>query len=81
MKPRLTRKQLGAKLRELGFPISDSKLDKMCAPSVDQGPPVDCWWGPRALYDLEASIAWAESLLRSERSSLQTPSNQEAITA
>jgi hypothetical protein len=80
VKRRYTRRELGAKLRELGYPISNSKLDKLCAPSVDQGPPVDAWFGPRCLYDLEVGVAWAEALLRSERSALQTP-HRESITA
>jgi hypothetical protein len=73
MKRRYTRTELVDKLRELGYPISKAKMDKMCAPSVNQGPPVDSWWGPRALYDLERAIAWAEGLLRSHPSALQTP--------
>ena len=71
MKQRYTRKELGAALRKLGLPISDSKLNKVCAPSVNLGPPVDVWFGRRPLYDIYQGIAWAESLLRSERSSLQ----------
>ena len=82
MKRRYTRHELAAKLRELGYPVSKSKLDKMCAPSVNQGPPVDSWWGPRPLYDLDRGVAWAEALLRPEPSALQTPqSDGEAITA
>jgi hypothetical protein len=72
VKKRCTRKQLGTKLRERGYPISDSKLNKLCAPSVGKGPPVDGWFGPRPLYDEDQGIAWAEALLRSERSALQT---------
>jgi hypothetical protein len=60
---RHSRDQLGRKLRELGYPISDSLLDKLCAPSVGQGPPVAGWWGRRPLYDLDDAIAWAESRL------------------
>jgi hypothetical protein len=81
MKRRFTRKELGAELRARGFPISDSKLNKMAAPSVNQGPPVDAWLGRRPLYELAPCIAWAESLLRSERSSLQPQSpKQDAPT-
>lgn len=79
MKRRYTRAELGAELRAHGFPISISKLNKLCAPSVNQGPPIAGWWGPRPLYELDNGIAWAESLLRCERSSLQNlPSNQDA---
>jgi hypothetical protein len=63
-KPRLTRRQLAAKLRELGYPIGDGTMAKLCAPAVGQGPPVAAWWGNRTLYDLDAGIAWAESRLR-----------------
>jgi hypothetical protein len=79
VKRRLTRKELGAALRERGYPISDSKLNKMCAPAQNLGPPVDGWWGRRPLYDLDPGVAWAEALIRSERSVLQPlPSNQDA---
>jgi hypothetical protein len=73
MKRRYTRTELVAQLRERGYPITKSKLDKMCAPSVNQGPPIDSWWGPRPLYDLDQGIAWAEALLQSKPSALQTP--------
>jgi hypothetical protein len=78
---RYTRAELGAELRARGFPISTSKLNKMCAPAVNQGPPVDSWWGRRPLYDIGAGVAWAESLLSSERSSLQPPSATTATPA
>jgi hypothetical protein len=82
VKRRYTRKELGAKLRELGLPISDSKLNKMCAPAQNLGPPVDVWFGRRPLYDIDAGILWAESLLRSGRSSLENlPSSQNAQAA
>jgi hypothetical protein len=73
MKRRYTRAELCAELRQLGFPISMAKLNKLCAPSENKGPPVDSWWGPRPLYTLDAGIAWAEALLRSHRSALQAP--------
>jgi hypothetical protein len=63
-KPRLTRKQLGEQLRKLGYPIGNSTLVKLCAPSIGQGPPACAWWGNRPLYDLEDAIAWAEARLR-----------------
>ncbi len=78
---RYTRAELGAELRARGIPISTSKLNKMCAPAINQGPPIDCWWGRRPLYDLGAAIAWAEALLRSEPSTLKNlPSNQDAAS-
>jgi hypothetical protein len=63
-KPRLTRKQLGERLRERGYPIGNSTLAKLCAPAIGQGPPACAWWGNRPLYDLEDAIAWAEARLR-----------------
>ena len=71
MKRFYTRKELGAELRARGFPISPSKLSKLCAPSVGLGPPVAAWLGPKALHELDAGIAWAESLLSPVRSALQ----------
>jgi hypothetical protein len=70
MEKRYTRKELGVELRKRGFPISDSTINKLSAPSVGQGPPVDGWFGPFALYNLATAISWAESRLRSKRSSL-----------
>jgi hypothetical protein len=72
MKRRYTRAELVDKLRERGFPVSMAKMNKLCSPSVGQGPPVDSWWGPRPLYDIDQGIAWAEALLRSYPSALQT---------
>jgi hypothetical protein len=53
-------------LRANGYPIGDGTLDKLCAPSVNQGPAVDCWLGRRPLYDPAAGLAWAEARLRGE---------------
>jgi hypothetical protein len=65
--PRLTRKQLGERLRELGYPIGNSTLAKICAPAIGQGPPVAAWWGRRPLYDEDGAVAWAEARLRPVR--------------
>jgi hypothetical protein len=65
-----TRKELGAELRKRGFPISDSTLNKLCAPAINRGPPVAGWFGIFALYNLEDGIAWAEARLRPERAAL-----------
>jgi hypothetical protein len=66
-KPRLTRKQLGEQLRELGYPIGNSTLVKLCSPSVGAGPPPCARWGRRPLYDLDDAVAWAEARLRPVR--------------
>ena len=63
-KPRLTRMQLGEHLRNLGYPIGNSTLVKLCAPSIGQGPPVAAWWGNRPLYNPDEGVAWAEGRLR-----------------
>ena len=64
----LTRKQLAAYLRQHGFPIGDSTLTKLCAPSIGQGPPVAAWWGRRPLFDPMVAIQWARSRLRPAQS-------------
>ena len=64
----LTRPQLWAFLREAGFPIADSTGEKLCA--VGEGPPVECWWGRRALTTPDKAIAWAQSRLSSKKGSL-----------
>jgi len=61
---RMTRKQLASHLREHGFPIGNSTLDKLCMPTVNEGPPVAGWWGRRPLYDPDEAIAWAEARTR-----------------
>jgi hypothetical protein len=63
-KPRHTRRRLAERLRELGYPIGNSTLAKICAPAIGQGPPVAAWWGNRPLYDEDEAIAWAEARLR-----------------
>jgi hypothetical protein len=63
-----TRPQLWAALRERGFPIADSTGDKLCA--LGQGPPVNSWWGRRALHGLDEGIAWAQSRLSPTRGRL-----------
>jgi hypothetical protein len=80
MRRRYTRAELREKLCELGFPISMGKLNKLCAPSVNQGPPIDSWWGERALYRLEPCIAWAEAKLKDKPSALQAPTTATSLS-
>lgn len=61
---RLTRQQLVAALREHGFPVGLSTLEKLCAPKVGLGPPPACYWNKRPLYDLDVALAWAQARLR-----------------
>ena len=60
----LTRRQLADFLRGEGFPISYSTLEKLCAPSVNEGPPAIGMWGRSPLYDPQVSLAWAERRMR-----------------
>jgi hypothetical protein len=59
-----TLKQLGAHLRSLGFPISDSALEKRTMPSRNDGPPVYGWFGSVRIFDFDEAEAWAENRLR-----------------
>jgi hypothetical protein len=61
---RMTRKQMVDHLRQHGYPIGDSTIDKLCAPTVNEGPPVAAWWGRRPLYDPDEALAWAEKRTR-----------------
>jgi hypothetical protein len=64
----ITRKQIAPTLRErLGIPIGESTIDKMCAPTVNKGPPVAVWMGVRPLYDPDEVLAWGEALLSRTR--------------
>src|SRR5262249_15030743 len=65
-KRRLTRKQVGQLLRDHGYPIGDGTLDRICSPAQGKGPPVDCWWNGRPLYDPDAVLTWAEARVSDE---------------
>jgi hypothetical protein len=67
----LTRDQLHQLLVQHGFPLGRSTLDKLCAPAVNQGPPVEAMWPAgrgrnqyRPLYDAQIALDWAKSLLK-----------------
>jgi hypothetical protein len=61
---RVTRGQLVSLLREHGYPIGKSTLDKLCMPAINEGPPVAAWWGRRPLYDPDEALTWAEKRTR-----------------
>jgi hypothetical protein len=61
----LTRRELAQFLTERGFPISKSTLDKLAMPACGEGPPHVGFWGNRALYDPDKSLAWARNRFRS----------------
>jgi hypothetical protein len=44
----MTRERLRDYLEENGFPISLSTLNKLCAPMVNEGPPIADYWGSGA---------------------------------
>jgi hypothetical protein len=64
IKPRLTRAEAVIFLRNNGYPLSKSYLDKRCAPGWGEGPPACAFWGRRPLYSPEQLLAWAEAKLR-----------------
>jgi hypothetical protein len=56
----LTREQIPTFLKEeLGIPIKFATLNKLCIPSVGQGPPVEIFWSRRPLYRRSAVRDWA----------------------
>jgi hypothetical protein len=57
----LTRRELREYLRAHGFPISFATLDRLCAPSVGEGPPLAGVWGGKGFYDPARALAWARS--------------------
>jgi hypothetical protein len=62
--PMLTRKQLAAYLREQGYPVTENQLAKACAPSRNEGPAPDAYWGRTHLYKPANGLAWAKAKLR-----------------
>jgi hypothetical protein len=59
-----TRAQLATYLTDRGFPISRSKLNKLCMPSANEGPQPAYWWARRPIYDLDAALEWARARCR-----------------
>src|SRR6516225_8191909 len=60
--PQLTRAQLKDYLNAHGFPIGAGSLDKICAPSSNNRPPIARRWGRRDLYERDAILPWAATL-------------------
>ncbi len=56
----LFQQDIGPFLRALGYAYSTSEINKLCAPSVNEGPPIALWHGPRPLRTPDDVIAWAE---------------------
>lgn len=63
--PLLTRKQLIDYLQARGYPVALSTLNKWC--SAGEGPPVECFWAEKALYEPSKVLLWAESRKRAAR--------------
>jgi hypothetical protein len=61
---RLTRIQAAKFLTEQGFPIAPRYFSKLALPGSGQGPRIDMWFGPRALYLPEDLLEWALSRSR-----------------
>ena len=62
--PLLLQKEIAPFIRRMtGIPIGDSTIPKVCAPSVNDGPPVAAWLGRRPLYERAAVIRWAKERL------------------
>jgi hypothetical protein len=80
-KRRLTRKQVGQLLRDHGFPIGNGTLDRICSPAQGKGPPVDCWWNGRPLYDTDAVLAWAEAQITNRPQSFTRDNSQRSRPA
>lgn len=66
---RVTREQGREFLVGRGYPLSKRYFEKLCLPSSECGPPVDVWFGARALYLKRDLLIWAESRCRAERPS------------
>jgi hypothetical protein len=62
--PLMTRERLQQELARLGYPITMSYLNKICAPLVNEGPQPVKYWNRRPLYDLAQAIEWAEAKSR-----------------
>ena len=60
----LFQQDIGPFLRAFGYAYTTSVINKLCAPAVNEGPPVALWHGPRPLRTPDDVIAWAEKRLR-----------------
>lgn len=57
----LTRRELAPFLSQKGFKTSIHKLNRLCSPAINEGPPVAGRWGAADLYHPEAAVQWAEA--------------------
>jgi hypothetical protein len=59
-----TREQLRQFLVSEGYPLTRGTFDQLCAPARGEGPPIEGYWGQRAIYDFTKGLAWARGRLR-----------------
>jgi hypothetical protein len=57
----LTRGELVKHFDANGYPISLHSLNRLCAPSCREGPPLAGVWGGRGFYDPGRALAWARA--------------------
>jgi hypothetical protein len=59
-------RELGPFLRENGFRIGDSTIEKLTAPSGPGGGPPFRWFGPIKVFGDETALEWAKANLRDD---------------
>jgi hypothetical protein len=60
--PRMTRAGLAKWLTDQGYPTTITSLNTWT--SRGEGPPIDGWWGQRAMYQKGPCLEWAKSRFR-----------------
>jgi hypothetical protein len=55
----LTRREVVEYLRANDYPLSLSTMNRLCAPTCAQGPPVAGVWGGKAFYAHTQVLEWA----------------------
>jgi hypothetical protein len=68
----MTRRQIVELLNNHGFPISLSNMNKLCMPSLAEGPEPEGGWGKNHLYDPDKVLRWARSRFRALTRPLST---------
>jgi hypothetical protein len=67
-------------LENEGFKISKPKLDHLCSPAINEGPPVEYWFCNRPYYDPIKALEWARGRCKQSgpvRPNKQTNVNQD----
>jgi hypothetical protein len=60
----LIRREAVRFLNDRGYRITLSVFEKICAPSINQGPPSAGRWGNREVYRPDDLLMWARNRLR-----------------